>query len=269
MDLKFVLKGLILALPAAIVLLAVGLLLRSPLAWPLDPTPPPPSIPAPHGPVPSGTAGLQELARYEGEAYAVVGSGFLLQLPDGGVTGVTTAHSLTIGDPDRRLERIALRVAGQGGFVGEFDTLRGPPGQPFALPDMTSDYVLLQVRQVVEPDLLLAPDPRGGPQPGERVSLLSGQGDGRGGQRTLEGTVQSVDEQAAWVLMDTLFSPALMSGSPFISQHTGQVVGMAVAASPRQNRLYLAMHPIGSILRLAESATEFPRLDELGLDKTK
>ena len=78
----------------------------------------------------------------------------------------------------------------------------------------------------------------------------------------LEGTVQSAEDPGIWVLMDDLFNPALMSGSPFVSQHTGRVVGMAVAATPRRNRVLLGAHPIGSIVRLAESATEFPLLDE-------
>ncbi len=266
--LKFVLKGLLLALPVAITLVAAGLLLQTPWARPLDPTPPPPIISVRRGPMPTGPVGFQELAQYDGEDYTVVGSGFLLRLPDGQTTGVTTAHSLSIADPDRILERVALRVEGQAELVAEFEALRGPPGQHFALPDMTSDYVLFLPRQPLETGLILEPDSRGGPQPGERVSLYSGQGDGQGGQRILEGTVQSAGDQAAWVLMDEWFSPALMSGSPFISYHTGQVVGMAVAANPRRNRLYLAMHPIGSIVQLAESATDFPRLDELGPEKT-
>jgi hypothetical protein len=54
----------------------------------------------------------------------------------------------------------------------------------------------------------------------------------------------------------------MMSGSPFLSQHTGQVVGMAVAANPRPDWLLLGVHPIGSIVRLAESATDFPRMSE-------
>jgi hypothetical protein len=260
MNVKFVLKGLLLALPIAILTAAAWLLFQTPLVQPLDPTPPPPSIASPRGSMPAGPVGLEELAQYRGEDYAVVGSGFLLQLPDGQVTGVTTAHSLSFGNPGRPLERVALRVAGQTEPIVEFDTLRGPPGKSFTLPDMTSDYVLLQMPPSLESGPFLAPDPRGGPQPGERLSLYSG-------QRILQGTVQSAEEQAAWVLMDEWFSPALMSGSPFFSQHTGQVVGMAVAASPRRNRLYLAMHPIGSIVDLAQSATDFSRLDQFGLDE--
>jgi hypothetical protein len=63
-----------------------------------------------------------------------------------------------------------------------------------------------------------------------------------------------------WVAMDGWFSPGLLSGSPVVSQHTGQAVGMAIAVSLRRYRLFLGLHPIGSIVRLAESATEFPVL---------
>jgi hypothetical protein len=165
---------------------------------------------------------------------------------------------VSIGNPEHPLERIALRVPGQTGLVGEFDTLRGQPGHRFTIHDMTVDYALLLVHQPIDPGLLLLPDGRGAPQPGERVSLYSGVG-----ARTLEGTVQSSSDKVVWVLMDERFDPSLMSGSPLVSQHTGQVVGMAVAASPRLNRLYLGVHPIGSIVEKAESATEFPKLVEL------
>jgi hypothetical protein len=63
--------------------------------------------------------------------------------------------------------------------------------------------------------------------------------------------------------MDGAFNPGLMSGSPLVSQHTGQVVGMAVAASRRINRLLIGIHPIGSLVRLAGSATESRRLIDL------
>jgi hypothetical protein len=91
--------------------------------------------------------------------------------------------------------------------------------------------------------------------------LASGLGDGHGGRRVLEGTVQSVSERAVWVLMDASFHPGMMSGSPLLSQHTGRVVGMAVAASPRRGGLLLGVHPVGSLVRLAESAADFPKMD--------
>jgi hypothetical protein len=264
LNIKFVLRGLLLALPVAAITSVAFILVmfRAQLGRPPDPTPPPPTILAPRGELPAGPVGLQEWARYRGEVYSLVGSGFLIPLSDGKIVGVTTAHSVSLGNPDRPLEQIALGVASQTDFVAEFDTLWGQPGQPRTGGDMTVDYVLLQTDQPIDSSFVLTPDPRGVPQPGERVSLFSGVGDGHGGRRILEGTVQSVSDTAVWVLMDDLFNPGLMSGSPFVSQHTGQVVGMAIAVSLRGSRLLLGAHPIGSIVQLAGSATEFPKLSE-------
>jgi hypothetical protein len=263
MDLKFVGRGLILALPVAVFAAVAWLLLQTPLGKPLDPTPPSPTILALRGRLPAGPSGLQEWAQYRGADYQLVGCGFLLSLPDGQVVGVTTAHSVGIGDADRCLERIALGVSGHGDFLGAFDTLWGLPGQPLDPEDMTVDYVLLEVDIPIEPDLVVSPDPRGAPQPGERVTLFSGLGDDLGYPRMLEGTVQSVSNTVVWVTMDHWFDPGMMSGSPFVSQHTGQVVGMAVAASPRRNGLLLGMHPIGSLMQLAKEATEFPKIRDM------
>jgi len=264
LNIKFVVRGLLLALPVAVIAsVALALvMIQAQIGRPPDPTPLPPTILAPRGELPAGPIGLQEWAQYRGEAYSLAGSGFLIPLSDGAVVGVTTAHSVSIGDPDRPLEQIALGVAGQTDFVAECDTLWGRPGQPRTGEDMTVDYVLLQADQQIESCFVLRPDPRGAPQPGERVSLFSGLGDGHGGRRILEGTVQSVSDTTVWVLMDKLFNPGLMSGSPFVSQHTGQVVGMAISISPRGNRLLLGAHPIGSIVQLAESAAEFPKISE-------
>ena len=262
MNIKFVVRGLLLALPVAAIASAAFILLmiKAQIGPPPDPTPPPPTILVPRGELPAGPVGLQEWARYRGQADSLVGNGFLIGLSDGQIVGVTTAHSVSLGNPDRPLEQIALSVAGQTDFVAEFDTLWGRPGQPRTGGDMTVDYVLLQADQPIDSGFVLTPDPRGAPQPGERVSLFSGLGDGHGGQRILEGTVQSVSGTAVWVLMDDLFNPGLMSGSPFVSQHTGQVVGMAIAVNLRGSRLLLGAHPIGSIVQLAESAADFPKI---------
>ncbi|MGD9146352.1 MAG: hypothetical protein PVI80_12370, partial [Anaerolineae bacterium] len=215
------------------------------------------------GSMPTGPVGLQEWAQYQGQDYRIAGSGFLFALASGEIVAATTAHSVRLGDPDQPLEWIALGIADRSGFVGEFETLRGKPGQRLTPENLTVDYLLLEVDQPVDPDLVLVPDPRGAPQPGERVSLYSGLGEGQGNVRVLSGTVQSAGDDAVWVLMDGAFNPGLMSGSPLVSQHTGQVVGMAVAASRRINRLLIGIHPIGSLVRLAGSATESRRLIDL------
>jgi hypothetical protein len=264
LNIKFVVRGLLLALPMAVIASLAFILVIMParIGGPLDPTPPPPTILAPRGTLPTGPVGLQGWVRYGGQADRQVVHGFLIRLSDGEIVGVTPAHGFSFDNPDHPLEQIALGVAGRTDFMAEFDTLRGQPGQPRTGGDMTVDYVLLQADQPIDPNFVLTPDPRGAPQPGERVSLFSCSGDGRGSQRVLEGTVQSVSDTAVWVLMDELFNPDGMSGSPFVSQHTGQVVGMAIAVTPRGHRLLLGVHPIGSIVQLAESATEFPKISD-------
>lgn len=260
---KFVVRGVILALPVAVALTLIMRLAQF-VGPPPDPTPPPPTILASPGELPAGPVGLRAWARYQSEAYHLVGSGFLLQMSDGQVIGVITAHSVSIGDPDRPLERVALGLADQTDFVVECDTLRGWPGQTRTGEDMTVDYVLLETNQPLDASFVLIPDPRGGPQPGERVSLFTDLGSTDAGRRILEGTVQSASDRAVWVLMDDFFNPALMSGSPFVSQHTGQAVGMLVAGTLRRNRLLLGVHPIGSLVGLAESTDGFPKIADYG-----
>jgi hypothetical protein len=262
---RFLLRGLALALPLAIAATVVALLVlrvRAVLGPPPDPTPLPPTILAPRGDLPQATVAFQEWVRYRGESAAMVGCGFLLQVADGQVVGVTTAHSAPPGNPNHPLEWITLLAAQPAGYALPFDTLHGPPGRPRTGDDLTMDYVLLHPGGVVEPAYVLQADPRGAPQPGERASLYRCMGGDAGGQHISEGTVQSVADTAVWVLMDEPFTPAGWSGSgsPLISQHSGKVVGMLIAGTLRGRWLLLGMHPIGSLVQKSEAAAEFPRM---------
>jgi hypothetical protein len=210
----------------------------------LLPLPPPPIINAEPGDLPSGVVAFEE--RVNG---ALVGSGFLLELPDGDVIGVTTAHSLGEGN----FYPLEFWRAGSGHVVAAFDELYAPLGRPRTGADMTIDYVLVRPAAPPDPSLVLRSDPRGEPQPGERVSLYSGLGDGHDGQRVLPGTVEMVDANGAWVRMDEVFDPSTMSGSPLISQHTGKVVGMTIAMNWQPGILRIGVHPIGSIVSKAAS----------------
>lgn len=263
---KFLARATIVILAlTAVILTVISLLLprirpRSPS---FGPTPEPPIILASRGELPSGPVGLEEWTQAHGQAYGLSGSGFFLRLSQGEIIGVTTAHSVwLLGTPNNSLKRIAFHLAGQDNYLAEFDTLYGTPGTPLKGLDLAKDYVLLKLNQPIDEGLALTPDPRGAPQPGERVALFSGLGDGQGGQRELAGTVQSVEAQGIWVVMDESFDPGRMSGSPLLSQHTGQVVGMAIAATHQGDRLYIGFHPIGNIVRIAAAANQFPNIAE-------
>jgi hypothetical protein len=261
---KFVLRGLALAL--LVLVLGIGAaslyLSRFFIDIPTGPTPYPPTISAPQGELPDTQVGLKEWAKYGGNDYVPVGNGFFLGMDGDIVIGVTTAHSVSTFDSNHSLAKIAFSIADQPGFITEMDTLYGQPGKPRFGEDMTVDFILLRVDEAIDPVLVLSPDPRGEPQAGERILLYSGLGDGAGGLRVYPGTIMTVDRNGAWAVMDDEFSPAGMSGSPFLSEHTGRVVGMAIVAGHRDGRLMIGMHPIGSLVEKAEEAIAFPRLDE-------
>ena len=257
---KFLIRGSLLALAIVAVGLAVAITgLKYLFSGPPSGTPPPPpTILAPRGALPEISVGLGEYAKYSGQDYVLAGSGFLIRTRVGDIVAVTTAHSLSLGIPDRLLEQIAFGLEDE--FVTEMDTLYGNPGKPRFGPDMSVDYVLLQVADDVDPGLILLPDARGGPQPGERVTLFSGIIEAQSGLRSFSGSVLAVDKYGAWVLMDDSFQPGLMSGSPILSMHTGKVVGMAISAVQNESGLMIGMHLIGSLVDKAEGATNFPEL---------
>jgi hypothetical protein len=184
-----------------------------------------------------------------------VGSGFFLRLEGGDIVGIAAGHSVAFGDPARPLAQVAFALPGDEGLAFAFETLWGAPGEGGSAEDLTGDYVLLDGDHGVPAPLVLEPDPRAGPQPGERVWLFSGVGSNPG--RKLAGTVQEASNRVVWVLMDDRFEPSQMSGSPLVSQHTGRAVGMALVASPRRGRLLIGAHPIGSLVQLAESVVEY------------
>jgi hypothetical protein len=276
---RFILRFLIIFLAlTAIVLTALSFLppplLRQLVVWaqvlaapPVEATPLPPVINAPQGQLPPGPVAVEEWKQYAGGDYEIAGSGFFLRLSDGTIIGVTSAHSVgDIADPANTLEHVAFKLAGDDHYLAVFEALHGPPGIPRegAEFNLTVDYLLLQVPapDTIEPSLILEPDSRGAPQPGERVSLFSGLGGEGGPRRELGGTVQSVEATSVWVLMDDVFDAGGMSGSPLLSQHTGQVVGMAVAVDYGRDRVRIGFHPIGSIVEKAEAVVEFPKINQ-------
>ena len=214
----------------------------------LPPLPLPPIIMAERGDLPAGIVAFEERI-LAGSGHALLGSGFMLELPGGDVIGVTTAHSLG----GREFAPMMFTLAGRDERAATFSRLYAPCGQPRTGADLTVDYVLLAPDAPPAPSFVLRADPRGAPQPGERVSLFSGLGDGQGGQRILPGVVESVDRNGAWVRMSSLFDPGLMSGSPVLSQHTGRVVGMTIAMSLRPGALMIGINPVGAILSKAYS----------------
>ncbi len=263
MNVRFVVRGSLLALIAVL----AALLFFTERGRQLLPSLPPevpaaPVITASRGPLPNSPGGLIEWTRYDGGSYHPVGRGFLFRLRGQGdgalVVGVTTAHSLSFG-VQPPLRNIALALHEQTQPVIQFDTLHGEPGEARSGEDMSVDYVLLNVPTdaALDPALILDSDSRGLPQVGERVVLYTLMNDQA---RRFDGAVLSVDPTAVWVVMDEVFDPSGLSGSPFVSQHTGQVIGMAIATTRRGGKVLLGLHPIGSLVEKVLKAQTFPKI---------
>ena len=261
MNVRFVVRGSLLALIAVLAVLAALLFFTEPgrrlLSLPPQ-VPAAPVITAPRGPLPKSPGGLVEWTQYDSGVFHPVGRGFLFRLTGGPAVGITTAHSLSF-EVQPPLRNIVLALGEQTDPVVQFDTLRGQPGEARTGEDMTVDYVLLNVpnEAVIDPSLILDPDPRGLPQAGERVVLYSTLNDQA---RRFDGAVLSVDPTAVWVVMDEVFDPSGLSGSPFISQYTGKVIGMAIATTRRGGKVLLGLHPIGSLVEKALNAQTFPKI---------
>jgi hypothetical protein len=172
-------------------------------------------------------------------------SGFLLQVGDG-VYAVTVAHSLI--EPLGQGMPTVIPIVSHGGseLSLEVETKAGAWGKPRWGRDLSVDYALFAVDQAIDPQWILQPDERGVAEVGERVWLHSGVGDG---SDVYGGIVYSAKASAVWVVMDEQFGPWMMSGSPFISAETGQVVGMAVVTGQQEGRLVIGMHPAGSLVK--------------------
>ncbi len=258
MNWRFVVRGGLLAVSVVLLAIIAVFMFTEPGRRLLPPNVPPiPVIHAPHGALPTAQVGLVEQAQYVGGGYHPVGRGFIFQLPDNRLVGVTTAHSVSFGS----LQRIALARSESTDRVIEADTLLGEPGVPRSGEDMTVDYILLNVPSgySIDPALILQPDPRDLPQPGERVSLYTVQADL---PHIFEGAVLSAEPQAVWVVMDEVFEPSGLSGSPFISQYTGKVIGMAIATTHSGGKVLLGVHPIASLVAKAQAAKVFLKIED-------
>jgi len=259
MNLKFVFRGTVIALLtlALLAFAAYRSLPRLLPGIPYGPTPRPPTITALRGNLPVGWPGMEAYATYEGTRPQPAGSGFIFRLPSGGIVAAAAAHSF---DLTGTLQ--GVRFGSQEDSSLQMSVFHGAPGErrTFSM-DLTNDYVLFAVTVEAREAsfVILEPDERGTPQPGERIVLYPGFGAVNGPRW---GTILESDRKGAWAVMDEAFEPGSMSGSPIVSLHTGRVVGMALAAGLKEGHTVIGMHPIGSLVEKGLEAVDFIPLSE-------
>lgn len=214
----------------------------------LGPVPPLPEIAAPRGELPEGFVAFT--GETNGKSFAC---GFLLALEDGQDSrhlrvGISSAHAAPAPLPGAT----SVLLAPDGSLVARLDG-QIERGSTFRHAHFAMDYALWSVASDVPAERFLKPDPRGAGQPGERI-LVYGRFTGPdGGSKSWPGVVMKVDMDATWIQLDEVMKPYGFSGCPVVSQHTGKVIGMAIAGWQKAPTR-MGLHPIGSLVEKARAA---------------
>ncbi len=165
------------------------------------------------------------------------GTGSFIRAPNGKVIGLTSAHLI---DPEgsQLLEVDWLDIKTEKP-VAIFLKSWGVPGdggsdEPL---DVRSDYLLLLFEGDICPQNVLELDDRSEIGVGERVWFPNKNAEAKEGYDRIEGEVAEVDPAYLTIKLDKQVDLQSRSGSPFISQSTGKVIGILARAD--ESFLYL------------------------------
>lgn len=189
------------------------------------------------------------------------GTGFFTAGPGGKVAGVTSAHFLDFNGP-ALLEATFLAVPTLRPLAS-FTRSWGPPGNAGTLEpiDLRRDYLLMPAEDEVPAQVLLHLDDRDHPDVGERVWLPDKNFDVQLGFDLVEGRVMEAGQRYLVVQLDRRIKLQSQSGSPILSQRTGNVIGtLSRAQEDQQGRTLLLLAPANSIRAALASQAQMPPL---------
>ena len=214
----------------------------------LGPTPQAPVISAPRGEPPTG-----QLASwgYSNATAPEFGCTTLVRMPDGRKVAISTAHSTYPQTADVGGRLVAPDGTKIADLVGQLKY-----GAPFQGMRLNIDYVLWTLKTMPPAEDFVEPDPRGAPQPGERVWLYNMDSRPNGvGRRA--GVVMQINKDNTWLRMDESFVPGGSSGCPVVSQHTGKLLGTVVAGADSKP-VIIGLHPVASLVEKVNAALPPP-----------
>lgn len=193
------------------------------------------------------------------------GTGFIARFPDGKVLGVTSAHFLDFDGPplvearwldvvrDREVVKYA-KSHGKPGREGTYDPV-----------DMRSDYLLVIPGTVPPTESILPMDERNEPAVGERVWLPDKNPKFSAGYHVVEGVVTDVAYEYVEVVMYEPVKPQSQSGSPFISQLTGRVIGTWAGGRRKGETIHIYLTPARAIVNAeARANRDYPLAEVVG-----
>lgn len=210
--------------------------------------------------LPAGPLVYQPVFTWADGEQTAQGTGFFAYAPSDEVVAITSAHFIDFSGPAlleaHWLDNVRFTP------VCKFTNSFGQPGRPPLGDDLRGDYLVLDaVRLSVSQDRpILQLDPRPAPDVGERVWLPNKDETVLLGHRPMAGTVVEASEQYAVILFDEHFRLQSQSGSPLVSQQTGQVIGTLSRGGELRGQAFIYTAPARPILDAISNAAERPLL---------
>jgi hypothetical protein len=216
---------------------------------------PPVTIPAPRGQIL-----YQPVFHWANNEETAQGTGFFVKAPHGKLAAVTSAHFI---DPDgpTLLSATWQTIDGEQ-IAAKLTKSWGPPGKlGGSRYDQRSDYLLFLAEPLFELPQVLEFDPRPRVDDDELVWFVDKDGSQSAKeQRVIGGQVRLVSPLALMIVLDDTLALQSQSGSPFISQKTGKVIGLLSLGGEKDGELQLIAAPVSRIVKHLQDDTSFPEL---------
>lgn len=215
---------------------------------------------APMMPAPRGQLLYQPNFYWSDGEETAQGTGFFVKAPSGKLAAVTSAHFI---DPDGpALVKAQWQTIDGEKLVATLSKSWGPPGKLGRSKfDQRRDYLLFPVTEEIQVPTVLELDPRPRVQDGELVWFVDKDGStSAADQRVVSGSVTLESPLALVIELDEEIKLQSQSGSPFISQETGKVIGILSSAGQDGDRLKLIAAPVKKMVEQLQDESAFPEL---------
>lgn len=210
---------------------------------------------------PKGRVVYQPMFYWQGAKPTWQGTGFFARTEKGEVVGVSSAHFLDFDGPP--LLGAVWTDVGSYDAVCVFNTSLGKPGKGRGGDernvDLRNDYLIMPALGI-SAEMALPLDGRKSVEKGERVWLPNKDEDAKLGFTLAAGTVTAVETGYVTVELDERIELQSQSGSPFISQKTGAVIGTFSSASESKKSQEIYLTPASAIAAAIAGAKEMPAL---------
>lgn len=215
----------------------------------------PPAIAAPRGQIL-----YQPVFNWAGGEQTAQGTGFFVKAPNGKFAAVTSAHFVEPDGP-ALLNATWQTIDGEQ-IAAKLTKSWGPPGKLGGSKyDQRSDYLLFPAQPLFDLPQVLEFDSRPQVEDDEPIWFVDKDGSKSAAeQRVIAGQVRLVTPLALMIVLDEPIELQSQSGSPFISQKTGKVIGLLSLGGEKDGEVQLIAAPVNRIVKQLQDDTSFPEL---------